>query len=122
MEEKPTEVISKYTGIAISNDDKEMYLGLPISLNATVFPYDIYGENKYIVTSSDTSIIGADEEYVAKGLSDYPDVLMPKKCGKVTITASTIDKKFSDSITIEVKEMPIKTFREEEIYHINNNK
>ena len=121
IEEKPTEVISKYTGIAISNDDKEIYLGLPISLNATVFPYDIYGENKYIVTSSDTSIIEADEEYVAKGLSDYPHVLIPKKCGKVTITASTIDKKFSDSIIIEVKEMPIKTFREEEIYYINNN-
>lgn len=121
VEEKPTEVVSNYTGIAISNDDKEMYLGLPISLNATVFPYDIYGENKYIVTSSDTSIIGADEEYIAKGLSDYPHVLIPKKCGKVTITASTIDKKFSDSITIEVKEVPVKTFKEEEIYYINNN-
>ena len=121
IEEKPTEVISNYTGIAISNDDKEMYLGLPISLNATVFPYDVYGENKYIVTSSDTSIIGADEEYIVKGLSDYPHVLIPKKCGKVTITASTIDKKFSDSITIEVKEIPIKTFKEEEIYYINNN-
>ena len=79
IEEKPTEVVSNYTGIAISNDDKEIYLGLPISLNATVFPYDIYGENKYIVTSSDTSIIGADEEYIAKGLSDYPHVLIPKK-------------------------------------------
>ena len=44
--EKPTEVASNYTGIAISNDDKEMYLGLPISLNATVFPYNVYGENK----------------------------------------------------------------------------
>ena len=42
MEEKPAEVISNYTGIAISNDDKEIYLGLPISLNATVFPYDIF--------------------------------------------------------------------------------
>lgn len=121
IEEKPDEVISNYTGIAISNDDKEIFLGLPISLNATVFPYDIYGENKYIVTSSDTSIIGADEEYIAKGLSDYPHVLVPKKCGKVTITASTIDKKFSDSITVEVKEIPIKTFKEEEIYYINNN-
>ena len=48
IEEKPTEVVSNYTGIAISNDDKEIYLGLPISLNATVFPYDIYGENKYL--------------------------------------------------------------------------
>ena len=121
LEEKPNEVISNYTGIAISNDDKEVYLGLPISLNATVFPYDVYGENKYIVTSSDTSVIEADEEYIAKGLSDYPHVLMPKKCGKVTITASTIDKKFSDSIIIEVKEVPVKTFKEEEIYHINNN-
>ena len=73
IEEKPTEVISNYTGIAISNDDKEMYLGLPISLNATVFPYDVYGENKYIVTSSDTSIIGADEEYIVKGLSSCFD-------------------------------------------------
>lgn len=121
IEEKPVEVVSNYTGIAISNDDKEIYLGLPISLNATVFPYDVYGENKYIVTSSDTSVVGADEEYIAKGLSDYPHVLMPKKCGKVTITASTVDKKFSDSITIEVKEIPIKTFKEEEIYYINNN-
>ena len=42
IEEKPTEAVSKYTGIAISNDAKEIYLGLPISLNATVFPYDIY--------------------------------------------------------------------------------
>ena len=66
IEEKPTEIVSNYTGIAISNDDKEIYLGLPISLNATVFPYDIYGENKYIVTSSDTSIIEADEEYITK--------------------------------------------------------
>ena len=105
--EKPAEVVSNYTGIAISNDDKEIYLGLPISLNATVFPYDVYGENKYIVTSSDTSIIEADEEYVAKGLSDYPHVLIPKKCGKVTITASTVDKKFSDSITMEVREIPV---------------
>ena len=120
-EEPPSEVVTNYTGIAISNDDEEMYLGLPISLNATVFPYDIYGENKYIVTSSDTSIIEADEEYITKGLSDYPHVLTPKKCGKVTITASTIDKKFSDSITVEVKEMPIKTFEGEEIYYINNN-
>ena len=119
--EKPTEIISNYTGIAISNDDKEIYLGLPISINATVFPYDVYGENKYIVTSSDTSIVGADEEYIAKGLSDYPHVLVPKKCGKVTITASTIDKKFSDSINIEVKEIPVKIFKEEEIYYINNN-
>ena len=57
IEEEPTEVVSNYTGIAISNDDKEMYLGLPISLNAIVFPYDVYGENKYIVPSSDTSVV-----------------------------------------------------------------
>ena len=120
-EEKPAEVVSNYTGIAISNDDKKIYLGLPISLNATVFPYDIYGENKYIVTSSDTSIVGADEEYITKGLSDYPHILIPKKCGKVTITASTVDKKFSDSITMEVREIPVKTFKGEEIYCINNN-
>ena len=119
--EKPAEVVSNYTGIAISNDDKEIYLGLPISLNATVFPYDVYGENKYIVTSSDTSIVGADEEYITKGLSDYPHILIPKKCGKVTITASTVDKKFSDSITMEVREIPVKTFKGEEIYYINNN-
>ena len=119
--EKPAEVVSNYTGIAISNDNKEIYLGLPISLNATVFPYDVYGENKYIVTSSDTSIVGADEEYITKGLSDYPHILIPKKCGKVTITASTVDKKFSDSITMEVREIPVKTFKGEEIYCINNN-
>ena len=119
--EKPAEVVSNYTGIAISNNNKEIYLGLPISLNATVFPYDVYGENKYIVTSSDTSIVGADEEYITKGLSDYPHILIPKKCGKVTITASTVDKKFSDSITMEVREIPVKTFKGEEIYCINNN-
>ena len=119
--EKPAEVVSNYTGIAISNDNKEIYLGLPISLNATVFPYDVYGENKYIVTSSDTSIVGADEEYITKGLSDYPHILIPKKCGKVTITASTVDKKFSDSIIMEVREIPVKTFKGEEIYCINNN-
>ena len=121
VEEKPAEVVSNYTGIAISNDNKEIYLGLPISLNATVFPYDVYGENKYIVTSSDTSIVGADEEYITKGLSDYPHILIPKKCGKVTITASTVDKKFSDSITMEVREIPVKIFKGEEIYCINNN-
>ena len=99
---------SKYESLHIINKINTLYFGYKYALSAIPYPFEINHNGKsdqYDVNwkSSDTSIA-----QVADGL------VIPKKLGTVTITATLCRTKISDSVIIEIKERekPIEKIKE----------
>ena len=89
---------SKYESLHIINKINTLYFPYKYGLAAFPYPYDRNAKGK--ADQYDVNWESSDES-IAKVVDG---LVMPKKCGKVTITAKLLRTKITDSVTIEIIE------------------
>lgn len=101
----------EYSGVKIALDNTiNMYIGDDLGMIAYLLPHSYLRSNPYKLTTSNYNIVDVE------GF-----ILTAKKEGTVTITVTTMDDKYSDSITVNVLKKQEFTINNDEVYIINNN-
>ena len=84
----------QYTGIKVACDDTiDMEIGDDFGICAHLIPYSYTNTNPFKLTTSDKNVVDVDNM-----------VLTAKSAGTATITVTSMNDKFSDSITVNVSE------------------
>ena len=89
---------SKYESLHIINKINTLYFPYKYALAAFPYPYDRNAKGK--ADQYDVNWVSSDES-IAKVVDG---LVMPKKCGKVTITAKLLRTSITDSVTIDIIE------------------
>ena len=84
----------QYTGIKVACDETiDMEIGDDFGICAHLMPYSYNNTNPFKLTTSDKNVVDVDNM-----------VLTAKSAGTATITVTSMNDKFSDSITVNVSE------------------